>query len=168
MASALNSSEQTIARAGRRLVWGRALRLAGWGVLGLSILAAILVVVVHAMGQTIVGVWYAWAAGGVVGVSLLLGLAVAWLGRAKTEQVAVLVDERLGLKDTLGTSLYAQTLDEGPVSQRVREDAQGVAQQVAGKPLREAFLVRPTQVWGWGLGGDGVCGGVVVGSFEIG
>jgi len=58
---------------GRRLVMQRGLRLAGWGVLVLAGLAAVALVVAQALGVVVPGVWYGWAAGGVLAVALVLG-----------------------------------------------------------------------------------------------
>ncbi len=152
----MTTSQRTIARVRRRLVLQRGLRLAGWVLLGLAGVSAVGLVAAQAVGFVVPGPWFAWAGGGALGVALGVGLVAARLAQPGAESVAVRVDDALGLKDTLGTALYAETLDAagtgGAVAQRVRDDAEAAAGKVASGRLREAFPVLPTRVWGWALG----------------
>jgi len=149
----MTASQRTIARVRRRLVLGRGLRLAGWTLLVLAVVSAVTLVVAQVVGFAVPGAWYAWAGGGALAGALAMGLIAARLGRPAADAVAVRVDERLGLKDTLSTARYAESLADGAVARRVREDAEAVAGGVAKGRLREAFPVMPTRVWGWALGG---------------
>jgi len=152
----MTAIQRTLVKARLRLLMQRGLRLTGWGVLVMAGLAAVALVVAQALGVVVPGVWYGWAAGGVLAVALVLGALVAWWGRPGDDTVAVRVDELLGLKDALGTGRFAASLEAdgrgGAVAQHVHDDAEAVAGGVTKVSLRRAFPVAPTRVWGWALG----------------
>lgn len=140
----MTATQRTLGRARRRLVGQTTLRSLGWSLLFASGVAAAVLVTMHAFGVD--AEWWLYAA--LAGVALLVSLLVGVLRRPDQEAVAVMVDDRLKLKDKLGTSLYAATLDDNELTRQVIEDAEHAA---ASAKVGEAFPVRPTRVWWWTL-----------------
>lgn len=140
----MTATQRTIARARFRLSMHQTVRLLGW-----SIVIASAVAVAGLVGTQWFGIalpWWSFAILG--GVALAASVAIAVARRPSSDHVAVMVDDRLKLKDKLGTSLYASRLDDSPLTRHIIDDAERSA---AGLPLGEAFPVRPTKVWGWAL-----------------
>lgn len=140
----MTATQRTIGRARRRLVGQTILRALGWSLLFGSVFAAAAVVATQSFGVQLE--WWAYAALG--GVAVLTSLLVGVTRRPGPDHVAVMVDDRLKLKDKLGTSLYAATLDDNELTRQVIDDAERAA---ASANVGEAFPVRPTKVWGWAL-----------------
>lgn len=140
----MTATQRTLGRARRRLVGQATLRGLGWALLLASTVAAAAVVTLHFFG--IDAEWWLYAS--LAGAALLVALLVAVIRRPSEKSVAVMVDDRLKLKDSLGTSLYAATLDDSELTRRVIDDAEHAA---ATAKVGEAFPVRPTKVWGWTL-----------------
>ncbi|MBB6430319.1 hypothetical protein [Algisphaera agarilytica] len=145
----MTATQRTIGRARRRLVGQTTLRALGWSLLLASAVAAAAVVATQSFGVRLE--WWAYATLG--GVALLVAILVGVMRRPEPDAVAVLVDDRLNLKDKLGTSLYAVTLDDNELTRQVIDDAERAA---ASANVGEAFPVRPTKVWAWALGGAAV------------
>lgn len=140
----MTATQRTLGRARRRLVGQVTLRSLGWSLLIGAAVAAAAVVTLHAFG--IVAHWWIYAA--LAGVALLVSLLIGIVRRPSDKTVAVMVDDRLKLKDSLGTSLYAATLNDNELTRRVIGDAEAAA---ATARVGDAFPVRPTRVWGWTL-----------------
>ncbi|MEO1237076.1 MAG: hypothetical protein AAFX76_09840 [Planctomycetota bacterium] len=138
----MTATQRTLGRARRRLVGHNALRALGWGVLIGAAAAGLAVVGMHFVGVPVP--W--WGLASVGGAAVLVAALVAVLRRPNDQRVAVLVDERLGLKDRLGTSLYAASLEDSELTRRVIDDAERAAGEAK---VGQAFPVRPTPVW-WG------------------
>ncbi|MEM1108599.1 MAG: hypothetical protein AAGH99_07915 [Planctomycetota bacterium] len=141
----MTATQRTIGRARRRLVGQTALRALGWCLLAAGAVAAAAVVATQSFGVRLE--WWVLAALG--GAAVLVALLVGVTRRPDADEVAVMVDDRLNLKDKLGTSLYAATLDDSELTRQVIEDAEKAA---ASADVGRAFPVRPTKVWGWALG----------------
>ncbi|MEM9881731.1 MAG: hypothetical protein AAF800_02290 [Planctomycetota bacterium] len=136
----MTATQRTIGRARRRLTGHAALRGLGWAWLVVAALVAIAASTLHYLG--LAAPWWAYAAA--AGAALLVTGLVAWACRPDAEQVAVLIDKRLELKDRLGTSLYAAKLDDSELTRQVIDDAEQAAGTAA---VGRAFPVRPTKVW---------------------
>lgn len=89
-----------------------------------------------------------WSYGVVAGVVILAAAARALLRVPSTDHVAALIDDRLHLKDRLGTALYAESIAADPFAKHVMDDAERTA---AATKINRAFPVRPGAVWGWVL-----------------
>lgn len=156
----MTATQRTIGRARRRLVGQTILRTLGWGILFASLLAAAAVVATQSFGVRIE--WWAYAA--LAGVAALSALLVGVTRRPDADEVAVMVDDRLQLKDKLGTSLYAATLDDNELTRQVIDDAE---QAAASANVGEAFPVRPTKVWGWALGSAAIVALLATDPFQL-
>lgn len=75
---------------------------------------------------------------------IVAGVIVGLLHKPSDQEVAAIVDERLGLKNQLTSGLYAQTLPEDPFARRVVDDAQRTAADVR---LSHAAPIRPSPWW---------------------
>jgi hypothetical protein len=131
--------DRVINRAVRRLLLQRMLRAGGIGVCA-SLAAAILVLAID-RGFSLRLPAYACAI--IAGSGLIIAAALALLRRPPRLAAAALLDDRLALKDRLGT---AQALNEGrlsvqgsgldkPFSQLVERDAQRTARGLSVKPI---------------------------------
>jgi len=140
----MTATQRILGRARRRLTGQLTLRALGWSLLIASAFAAAAVIATQSFGVRLE--WWAYAALG--GAALLVALLVGATRRPDTDDVAVMVDDRLKLKDKLGTSLYAATLDDNELTRQVIDDAERAA---ASANVGQAFPVRPTKVWGWAL-----------------
>jgi len=145
----MTATQRTIGWARRRLLWHTTLHLLGWGLLVAAALAGVAVVAMQGFGAATPWWLYAALAGAAAAVALVMGFT----RRPTADATAVMVDDRLGLKDSLGTSLYAAKLQDSEMTRRVMDDAERVA---ASAKVGEAFPVRPTRVWGWALGSAAV------------
>ncbi len=145
----MTATHRILGRARRRLVGQTTLRALGWSLLIASAVAAAAVVATQSFGVRLE--WWAYAALG--GVAVLVALLVGVTRRPQIAAVAVMVDDRLKLKDKLGTSLYAATLDDNELTRQVIDDAE---QAAATAKVGQAFPVRPTKVWAWALGSAAV------------
>ena len=145
----MTATQRTIGRARRRLLWQTTLRTAGWCVLIAAGAAAVALVATQWFGVTLD--WWVYA--GLGGVAVLVAALIGLSRRPAADQVAVMVDDRLGLKDSLGTSLYAEQLDDNELTRQVIDDAERVA---ASANVGDAFPVKPTRIWAYALGGAAV------------
>ena len=81
----------------------------------------------------------------VVGL-IVLGASVvwAWSKRLSDQDIAAAIDQQLGLKDRLGTALFAQSIEQNPLAKHVIDDATKVASQLR---IQEAFTVKQSKAW---------------------
>ena len=137
----MTATQRTIARTRRRL----AVRY-GLGVLGYAVLAAAVAAVAALLTmQWSDRHWPAWAYAVPFGGAVLVTVALAVARRWETGRVASLIDERLGLKDTLGTSLYVADLEPDERTRQVAAEAERRAAGTDRADLRAAFPLMPRQ-----------------------
>ncbi|MFP4145801.1 MAG: hypothetical protein ACLFV3_11730 [Phycisphaeraceae bacterium] len=87
-----------------------------------------------------------WPWGVVAGVVVVAAVIVAWMRRPSEEAAAELLDRRLGLKDRIGSAVWARQHADEPMAAAVMEDARRSA---AGRKASEAVRVRLTRSWAW-------------------
>ncbi len=144
---------QIIIAARRRLFLQGCVKSLGWLLAGGLWVAALVLL----SGRLFAVPWphgvYLWLWGGVV----LGSVFAAWWGVPGREATAGLIDRRLGLKDRLGSALFAKSVPSEPMSGAVVRDAQAAARvaRVAG-----AFPVRLTRGWAWAVVPVGVLAAV--------
>lgn len=133
--------ERAISRARRRLFLSSLLFYAGqFAVAGLA--AALLMILIERMIGLSMSLWVYAALAGVVVIAAAVTSAMTIPGRKK---VAAMVDDRLKLKDRLGTALYAVDLaDTNPFARKVVEDANDAASNAR---VNQAFKLQPGRVW---------------------
>ena len=135
----MTATQRTIARVRRRLTVRYAL-----GVLGYATLAA----AVAAVAVLLTMQWSdrhgpAWAYALPFGAAVAITLGLAMTRRWETGRIASLIDERLRLKDTLGTSLYVTELEQDERTEQVAAEAERRSAGASGPDLRAAFPVLP-------------------------
>lgn len=156
----MTATQRTIARACRRLMLRDGLRVLGWSMLIAAGLSAAALVMLHAFGRSASG--WAWAVP--TGLAVVVSVIIVMLRRRSSASVAVMIDVRLELKDSLGTSLALNQLDGGPFAAQVRDDAERAA---ASASLSKAFPVRPTRVWGGAAAACGVAAVLALDPFGL-
>jgi len=138
----MNPIEHAILAARWRLLLQNGLRILGGllliccGFVTLLVLADKLLAVVTPLGVHIAA----------VALALLVTSGITWWRCPGRREVAVLIDQRLGLKDQLGTALFASSKTDDPMAHRVVHDAQLTATNM---PLASAFPVHLSRVWGY-------------------
>ncbi|MEX2544684.1 MAG: hypothetical protein WD316_06110 [Phycisphaeraceae bacterium] len=138
----MNTLDRCIARARRRLLLTRWLHvLAWWSLAGVGA-AAVLLLAERLLGLPVaVGVYGLLAAAVVGGAG---AGATAYVRLPGPQAVAELLDDRLGLKDRLGSGLYARGLRDEPMAGRVVADAAQTAERVA---VRDALPLTLGRAW---------------------
>jgi hypothetical protein len=137
-----NPIHRSIAAAQRRIFCQATLHALGWSALaGLAVGGTVFLT-----GRLCAAPSPWWVYAVIAGVAVAAAPLVAWSRRPGVDETAGLIDERLGLKDRLGTALYAESISNDPFARRVVEDAQAAA---GGLRLGQAFRIRMTRVWGW-------------------
>ncbi len=138
----LHAIHRAIAIARRRLVAQTWLTAMGW-----SLLTGVAAATVALMAGRLLAIPMPWPVFAVIGgVALIAPIVLAAARRPEQSHVAVMVDDRLHLKDSLSTALYATALADDPLAPQVMRDAQTAA---ASARVRDGFPVRLTRVWGW-------------------
>jgi hypothetical protein len=138
----LQAVHRAVRIARRRMTTQTWLTATGWSLL-IALLAAMAIVTATRM----IGIETPWPVyAGMGAVALLVPTMLALSRRPDPGHVAVLIDDRLRLKDRLSTALYVTTLPDDPLAPQVLRDAQGAA---ASAKVRNGFPVRLTRVWGW-------------------
>ncbi len=139
----MDTLDRCIARARRRLLLTRGLRdLAWWSLAALAAAAAM--VLAHRLFGVPAGGWPL-SAYIVLAVAALAGaLATASLAIPTPEAVAAMLDDRLGLKDRLGSGLYARDQRHEPMAGQVIADAGKAADRVV---LRDAMPWQGGRTW---------------------
>ena len=135
----MTATQRTITRVRRRLTLRFALGVLGYAMLAAAVVAVAVLVAMQWSDRH----WPAWAYtlpfGGAVLVTAVLALTRRW----GTLRVAQLADERLHLKDTLGTSLYVAELEADERTAHVAGEAERRAAGASRADLRAAFPLLP-------------------------
>ncbi len=138
----MDAIHSTIARARFRLMLQGALHWLGWLLLAGAAVAVLLVLADRLLAWPMP----IWAYGVVAGAAVAGALVLAYLRRPSEAHTAWVLDERLGLKDRLGTALFAESLKDDPLAQHVVSDAQHTA---ANLRYAAATPIRFGKVWAW-------------------
>ncbi len=129
-----------------------------WSVLGVGVLIGLLVAVVilitgRLVSRPVVAEVYA----ALAGVVIVASLAVAWRARLDERAMAVMLDERLDLKDRLASAMHADALDAKSQSadagfvQQVVDEGVAAANGIDRRKMRAAIPWRAGGVGGvWG------------------
>ncbi|MCC6681741.1 MAG: hypothetical protein IT445_12640, partial [Phycisphaeraceae bacterium] len=144
----MNAILKAVRRGRRRLLWSRMLIAAGWWLLFSLGIALVLLALVDT--SLIVAMpWWVYPA--VAGAALLASvLFAAFRGRATDLTVAVLIDDRLHLKDQLSTSLWAASIKDDPFARHVLEQAERTAGAI---DAHHALKMQVGDGWKWALPG---------------
>ncbi len=138
----MQTTRRAIAKAGRRWLLNRCLATWGW-----SALAAFAVSVGLLLMDRLLAVRSPqWLYAVPAGAALLAGPIVAWLTRPGPARLASILDERLGLKDRLGTAWYLASGPDRPFRDQVLSEADRAA---VGLPIGEAMPLRGGRGWAW-------------------
>ncbi len=144
----MNAIQKAVRRGRRRLLWSRMLITAGWWLLISLGIAAVLFALVD---TSLVAAMPWWVYPSLAGAAVLASIVFAYFrGRPTDLTVAVLIDDRLHLKDQLSTSLWAASIKDDPFAQHVLEQAERTAGAI------DAHQALKTQVgngWKWALPG---------------
>ncbi len=138
----MQHTRRVITRARRRRRVGRALHALGWAWLIAAVAAVLGAFGAAALGYVLL--WWVYPVG--FGVALVAAVAWAWTRPDPDRDLAGLLDEELGLKDRLGTALYAADQSDHPFAQSVIDEAENAAR---GAPVAEAVPVVLPDVWRW-------------------
>ena len=104
-----NPIHRSITKVQRRVVLNRVLQALGWAVFVGLLAASVILIVDRLLPMTVIPLW---AYGIAAGVSFFGAMAFAFQNLPGEADAAVLLDDKLGLKDKLGTALYAATLED--------------------------------------------------------
>lgn len=137
-----NPIHRSITAARRRMFMQTCLQALGWATLMATTLAAAVMVTGRLCSISVGG----WIYAVIAGSALLAAPLIAWSRQPSTLEVATLIDDRLGLKDRLATSLYAETVSNDPFARRAIEEARATASKLY---LGKAFRIRLTRIWSW-------------------
>ena len=143
----MNAIHLAIARSRRRLLLDSWLRTLGWLALLWVGLAAGLLLAGRLFAISI-PLPQAWVYGSLGGLLFLLAPVIAWSRRPSEAVAAAMMDDRLGLKDSLGTALYAESLKDDPFAKQVLKDANELASHTR---VDEAFKISLGRGWGYAL-----------------
>ena len=143
----MDSIHHAIARTRRRLFLDGWLRTLGWMALAWVGLAAGVLLAQRLLGW-VIPVDQAWVYGSLGGALFVLAPVIAWVRRADEKTAATMMDTRLGLKDSLGTALYAESLGDDPFAKQVLADASELASRTR---VDEAFKIGMGRGWGIAL-----------------
>ena len=137
----MQAIEKAITRARRRLLLSAWMQWLGQFMLA-AVAAGLLLLLTERLLALPVPMWVYAALAGLAAVAALI---TAVIHQPSRQHVAAMVDERLQLKDRLGTALYAQDLAESnPFAKQVVEDAQEAASTVR---VNRAFALQPGRAW---------------------
>ena len=139
----MNAIHRTIARTRRRLWLTRAARWSGRVVVAL-LAAALLVVLLHRVAGVSVPEIPAFI--GLTVAAAIVVIVGVFVPRRSDEQLAHLLDERLGLKDRLGTALYFANQPGVAWNDFLRQDAEKAA---AAADVNKALPVAAGASWKW-------------------
>ncbi len=142
----MTATQRILHRARRRMVSQSFFTALGWGLLVAAAVGAAGLVGMQVAGRVLP----LWVLAVPAAAAVVVAVLVALLRRPDEAAVAVAIDQRLKLKDRLGTSLYAATLEQSPLTRSVIDDAEHAA---AGLRVNEAFPLWPrggaaSKVWG--------------------
>jgi hypothetical protein len=141
----MNAVRNAIKRTRRRVFVDRWLRTLGWLALAWVGIALSILLADRLASLTLpVNLW--WTFGVPAGVLFMLAPILAWMRRPDEKSTAGMIDERLGLKDSLGTAIYVETLKDNPFAHQVQQDANRLASKTR---LDEAFTIRLGAGWGY-------------------
>ncbi len=149
----MNTVHLAIARTRRRIFADTWLQTLGWMALVWVGLAA-LVLVADKLFALRVPVDQVWVYGSLGGVLFILAPVLASTRQPVESIAATMMDDRLGLKDSLGTALYAESIKEDPFAKQVLADAERLASKTR---VNEAFPIRLGTGWSYALAGGAVC-----------
>ncbi|RMH21078.1 MAG: hypothetical protein D6698_03205 [Gammaproteobacteria bacterium] len=139
----MNTVHRTLVKTRRRIWIDTTLRTLGWlavvwvGLATLILLTDRLLSITIPMGRV-------WIYGGLGGLLILMAPLLALTRLPDNASVASMVDERLGLKDSLGTALFAESVSHDPFAKYVLNAAEQLASQAR---LNEAFPIRFGRAW---------------------
>ncbi|MEM6394267.1 MAG: hypothetical protein AAF797_15995, partial [Planctomycetota bacterium] len=138
----MTAVQRTLHSARRRLILARFLRALGW-----SLLAAAFIALAGFLANDFLGTQFPlWTLAIPTGLALLTAAVIALATAPSTAQTAVLLDDRLQLKDALATHLYAQSLPDSELTQQVQADAE---KRAATATPKRAAPVALTAVWSY-------------------
>ncbi|MEM6258410.1 MAG: hypothetical protein AAGI37_08865 [Planctomycetota bacterium] len=138
--------QSSIKKVQRRVATNRVLKAFGWAVLVGLLAATAMLVVDRLLPMTVIPAWSYGIAGG---TALIIALCFALGSLPRDEDAAVLLDEKLGLKDKLGTALYTATLEEqNELTEQVAREADEAAQQ-ARVMVDQAAPIEFARVWNY-------------------
>lgn len=143
----MNTVHLAIARTRRRIYFDSWLRTLGWLALVWVGLAAG-VLLAERLLSLAVPVPQVWVFGVLGGVLFLMAPMIALSRQPNEAASAAMMDDRLGLKDSLGTALYAETLKDDPFARQVLEDADKLASKTR---VDDAFKIGLGAGWGYAL-----------------
>ncbi len=143
----MNTVHQAIARTRRRIFLNSWLRTLGWLALAWVVLAAGLLMAERLFALKI-PLEPAWVYGSLGGILFILAPIIAWSRWPDEAIAAVMMDDRLGLKDSLGTALYAESLKDDPFAKQVLDDANQLASRTR---VDEAFKIGLGPGWGYAM-----------------
>jgi hypothetical protein len=136
--------QRSISKVKRRVALNQVLRAVGWAVLIGLLAASALVIVDRLLPMTVIPLF---AYGIAAGVALIIALAFAVRNLPGEADAAVLLDDKLGLKDKLGTALYAATLEnQNELTQQIAREADVAAEQ-ARVMVAKAAPIEMARVW---------------------
>ena len=133
---------RSIARARRRLYLQHFLSVLGWLIVIALTLVGVLLCIDRLFAVPIGRPLY-----GVIG-GLVLFVAIIWTWRRMPDaaDTAATIDQRMGLKDRLGSALFAQNVETDPFAKHVVVEAQQIAERLK---LQDGFPIRLTRVWAY-------------------
>lgn len=141
-----NPIHRSIKKVQRRIAFNRVLKAMGWAVLVGLFAASAMLIVDRLLPMTVMPIW---AYGIAVGIALVGAMAFAFQGLPRDEDAAVLLDEKLGLKDKLGTALYAATLEQqNEWTEQIAREADVAAEQ-ARVMVAKAAPIQLARVWNY-------------------
>ena len=150
----MNAVHQTIARTRRRVFFDTWLRTLGWLAL-VWVALACLILIGDRLAALSIPLPAVWVYGGLAGVLFLLAPILAWQRRPDDETIASMIDDRLGLKDSLGTALYVEQVKDNVFAKEVLDTADRAASTAR---VEQAFEIRLGRGWGISLPAAAVFG----------
>ena len=154
----MNAVHQTIARTRRRVFFDTWLRMLGWLTL-VWVGLACLILLSERLASLSIPLPPAWVYGGSAGLLFLIAPILAWRRRPDDETTAAMIDDRLELKDSLGTALYVEQLEDNAFTQEVLDSADRAASTAR---IEQAFEIRLGRGWGVALPAAVIFGLLVV------
>lgn len=136
----MDAIRSAIARARLRMIVQATLQWWGWALLAAATLGAALVLFERLVAVPVPG----WVYLVLLAAAAVAGPVIAWLRRPDQAHVAAVLDHRLGLKDRLGTALFAQGLGDQPLARHVVADAERATAELR---LAEAVPFGLGRVW---------------------
>jgi len=135
--------QHSIAKVRRRIATDKALHALGWALMVVLCLATLIVV---ADKRLLLGVPM-WFYGVLAGAGVVVALVIGLRNLPDDAQAAVLLDDKLGLKDKLATSMYTAGLaEQNELTAQVAREADEAARQAAAR-VNQAAPIRVSAVW---------------------